>query len=215
MYEIVSGPLVWLGFVAFIAGTAWQLTSRLRLARKDKVVFAYWSGRFGMRSVLHWVLPLGSRNMRARPFFTLLSFSFHASLLLLPLFAMGHAVLWEQSWGIRWPRLPGELADGMTVVVIVAAAVFLLRRVAAPQVRNVTTARDYVVLLLVVAPFATGFAAHHQWFSYSTTLTLHVVTGVCWLAAIPFTRLSHMIWFFFTRTYMGSEFGAVRHARDW
>jgi hypothetical protein len=35
------------------------------------------------------------------------------------------------------------------------------------------------------------------------------------LVAIPFTRLSHMLFSIFTRAYMGSEFGKVRHAQDW
>jgi nitrate reductase gamma subunit len=46
-------------------------------------------------------------------------------------------------------------------------------------------------------------------------LVLHIVTGEIMLAAIPFTRLSHMFYAPFTRAYIGSEFGAVRHARDW
>jgi hypothetical protein len=46
-------------------------------------------------------------------------------------------------------------------------------------------------------------------------MSLHVLAGDIMLAAIPFTRLSHMILSPFTRAYMGSEFGAVRHARDW
>jgi hypothetical protein len=46
-------------------------------------------------------------------------------------------------------------------------------------------------------------------------LIAHIVTGVLWLIAIPFTWLAHMLWFLFTRSFMGSEFGAVRNARDW
>ena len=42
---------------------------------------------------------------------------------------------------------------------------------------------------------------------------VHIVTGAAWLMVIPFTRLIHMLWFPFTRAYMGSEFGAVRHSR--
>lgn len=43
----------------------------------------------------------------------------------------------------------------------------------------------------------------------------HDLSGEIMLVAIPFTRLSHMIFSVFTRAYMGSEFGGVRHARDW
>ena len=43
----------------------------------------------------------------------------------------------------------------------------------------------------------------------------HIVSGEIMLIAIPFTRLSHMIFSPLTRAYMGSEFGNVRHAKDW
>jgi nitrate reductase gamma subunit len=46
-------------------------------------------------------------------------------------------------------------------------------------------------------------------------MCLHVLAGNILLAAMPFTRLSHMLFLAFTRAYMGSEFGKVRHARDW
>jgi nitrate reductase gamma subunit len=215
MYEFARGPLVWIAFVGFAAGLVWQLASRLQLARKDKVVYSYLSGRFGLRSLVHWLTPLGSRNMRLHAPFTAVAFGFHLCLLVTPLFAMGHAVLWQTAWGVRWWSLPAGLADAMTLVVIAGGVVFALRRVAMPEVRNVTTWKDYGVVLLVVAPFVTGFVAHHQWLPYRVVLTLHIVTGAAWLLAIPFTRLSHMIWFVATRAYMGSEFGAVRHARDW
>jgi hypothetical protein len=66
-----------------------------------------------------------------------------------------------------------------------------------------------------MAPFVTGYIAHQQWLPYKPMLTAHIITGALWLIAIPFTWLSHMLWFVFTRAYMGSEFGAVRKARDW
>jgi len=46
-------------------------------------------------------------------------------------------------------------------------------------------------------------------------LILHILSGEIMLMAIPFTRLSHMLFFWFTRAYMGCEFGLVRNARDW
>ena len=67
----------------------------------------------------------------------------------------------------------------------------------------------------LAAPFVTGFVAYHQWINYPLFLNLHILSGEIMLAAIPFTRLSHMIFAPFTRAYMGSEFGAVRHAKDW
>lgn len=215
MYEFATGPLTWLAFAAFFGGALYKVATTLSAARKDKVVYPYMSARFGLRSLVHWLTPFGSRSMRLRPGLTVVSFAFHACLLLAPLFAVGHAVLWKSSWGIDWWSLPGGLIDAMTLVVILGGVGFMLRRIALPEVRNVTTWKDHAIVLLVIAPFVTGFVAHHQWLPYRAIVVLHVITGVLWLAAIPFTRLSHMLWFVFARSYMGSEFGAVRNARDY
>ena len=78
-----------------------------------------------------------------------------------------------------------------------------------------SSASDYVILVLTVAPFATGLIAYFQWFDVRLFTLLHVLTGEAMLVAIPFTRISHMLLAPLTRGYMGSEFGGIRHARDW
>ena len=213
--EIVRGPVVWLAFGVFVVGALFRLISMGRLASKEKTVWPTMDLHFGLRSLRHWVIPLRSHNTKQRPLYTLLSFAFHACLLLTPLLVMGHAVLWHDSFGISWWSLPPLAADLMTLVVIFACGAFFLRRIALKEVRNVTTWSDFALLLIVVAPFVTGFVAHHQLLPYRETIILHIFTGALWLIAIPFTRLAHMIWFAFTRAYMGSEFGSVRNARDW
>lgn len=215
MYEILTGPMVWIAFAGLIGGTIYRLFSMATAARREKSVLPIYDARFGARSILHWIVPFAARNMRMKPFFTILSFAFHLCLLATPLLVMGHAVLWEQAWGFSWWSLPPLAADVMTLVVIVGGVMFILRRIGAPEVRNVTGPGEYVMILLVIAPFVTGFVAKMQWLPYDTMITLHIVTGVLWLIAIPFTRLSHALWFVFTRAFMGSEFGKVRNARDW
>jgi len=103
----------------------------------------------------------------------------------------------------------------MTVIVILAAIFFLVRRLVLSEVRYVTFPSDYALLAIALAPFLTGFLAYHQWLPYKTILILHILSGEIMLIAIPFTRLSHMLYFVFTRAYMGSEFGAVRNSKDW
>jgi len=171
--------------------------------------------KHGLRSIRHWMVPFASRNTRMHPVFTVVSFAFHACLLATPLLVMGHAVLWEQAWGVSWWSLPALAADVMTLVVIFGCGFFAVRRLAAPEVRNVSSLADFGLLLLVVSPFLTGFIAHRQWLPGDVMTNVHMVCGAAWLMAIPFTRLSHILWFFLSRAFMGSEFGAVRGARDW
>jgi nitrate reductase gamma subunit len=215
MYELVRGPLVWIAFIGFFGGLLYRLVTMAMLAKKDKVVYPTMSLKYGARSLAHWLLPFASRNTRIHPVYTLVSYAFHVCLLITPLFLMGHAVLWQESWGVRWWSLPENVADIMTLVVIFACLIFILRRLAQPEVRNVSSLSDYVLALIVMAPFVTGFVAHQQWLPYKPMLIAHIISGALCLLLIPWTRLVHMLWFVFTRAYMGAEFGAVRHSRDW
>lgn len=215
MYELVRGPLVWLAFAVFAVGSIIKLIYMYRLADKEKSVIPTMSLKYGLRSVIRWGIPFATRNERMHPYMTIISFVFHICLLVTPLFVMGHAVLWQESWGMSWWSLPPDIADGMTLAVIVTFAFLFLRRLMSPEVRNVNTVKDYLLTLVVIAPFVTGFVSHRQWLPAEAMLILHIVTGAAWLIAIPFTWLSHMLWFLFTRSFMGSEFGAVRNARDY
>jgi nitrate reductase gamma subunit len=215
MYDLVRGPLVWIAFIVFVVGLLYRFVAMARLAARDKVVYPTFDAKYGLRSLAHWVVPFATRNMRLRPVFTVISFAFHLCLLITPIFLRGHVLLWRESWGIEWWTLPEAVADIMTLVVIFGCLFFFVRRLAAPEVRNVSFLSDFLLVLLVMAPFLTGFVAHQQWLPYKPMLIIHIISGAAWLIAIPFTRLVHMLWFPFTRAYMGAEFGAVRHSRDW
>jgi len=215
MYEFARGPLVWIAFIVFVSGCLYQLASRAKLAKRDKVVFPYLHSKYALRSIGHWIMPYASRSTRIRPVFAFLSFLFHFCLLVTPVFALGHVLSWQESWGIRWWSLPAWLGNVMSILVVAIGLIFAIRRLVDPVARYVTSASDFVILAIVLAPFVTGILAYYRIFDYKTILTLHIFSGAIWLVAIPFTRLVHMLFFPFTRAYMGSEFGFVRHARDW
>jgi len=216
LYKVVSGPLLWIAFCLFIGGCIfrlWQLYSLAR--RKEAFIFSYFSFKYSLRSLAHWLTPFATVNMRKHPFMTVVSFAFHICLLLVPIFALSHIVLWEEAWGIQWWALPDGLADIMTLIVVTACILFLIRRLTRPEVRYVTSTSDFALLAVVAMPFITGFYCYHQWPGYQVALIAHMLSGEIMLIAIPFTRLSHMLTAIFTRSYMGSEFGGVRHAHDW
>ncbi len=216
IYNIVSGPLVWAAFIIFIGGSLYRLFSMALLARKkDHIVYEYWSFRYALRSIARWLTPYSTANMRQKPVMTLVTFAFHLCLVLAPIFLYAHMILVKEALNLGWFSIPDSVADVMTLIVIVGCIFFLLRRVTQREVRYLTSASDFVLLLIVVAPFVTGFWAYHQWAGAAWATVLHMFCGEIMLAAIPFTRLSHMLFFPFTRGYIGSEFGGVRFARDW
>ena len=216
IYDFVSGPLVWISFIIFLAGSFYRLISMAFLAKKkDIIVYEYMSLKYGLRSILHWVIPFGTVKWRKNPILTIVTFTFHICLILIPIFLSAHAILWKESWDVSWWYISDTTADILTVVVIASCIFFLVRRIVLPEVKYLTSISDYVILFIVVAPFITGFWTYHQWTGFRIMGIVHMLAGEIMLAAIPFTRLIHMVFFPFTRAYMGSEFGAVRHAKDW
>lgn len=216
VYFFVAGPMLWLAAAVFFGGCAFRLAALLiQIRRKEAFIFSYLSLRYGLRSILRWMTPFATVNWRRHPLLTVVVFVFHICLVVTPLFLGAHVILFDAAWNFSWGALPDRWADIMTLTVMGSVVFFAVRRIKAAEVRYVTSVADYVLLGLVAAPFVTGFVAYHQWFQYQLFLVLHIVSGELMLAAIPFTRLSHMLFALLTRAYTGSEFGAVRHARDW
>lgn len=216
IYNFVRGPLVWVSFIIFIGGSIYRLISMALLAKKkDPLVYTYMHPQFALRSIFHWIIPFMSVNSRKNPIFTIVTFLFHLCLIVVPIFLFAHVLLWKESWDISWWFLSDDTADTMTLIVIGACVFFLVRRIVQPEVKFLTAPSDFVLLAVVVAPFITGFWTYHQWAGYRAMGILHILSGEIMLAAIPFTRLSHMLFFPLTRGYIGSEFGAIRKVKDW
>ena len=216
VYGFVVGPLAWIAFAVFILGSIWKVTAMVRSAKaKDGQVLAYWDFRYALRSVVHWSVPFWPVNSRRHPFMTVVTFTFHICLVLVPIFLLAHVMLWDYYHGVRFWSFSEGVADVMTVLVLLSCLFFAGRRMFLREVRYVTTATDWVVLIVVFLPFFTGFLAYHQIGPYRVMIILHILFGEIMLAAIPFTRLSHMLLAPLSRGYIGSEFGGVRKARDW
>lgn len=216
LYNFVSGPLAWLAFIVFFGGSLYRLiTLFVLINQKEKFIYSYMSLKYGLRSILHWSTPFATENMKRHPLLTIVTFAFHICLLLTPIFLLAHVTMIDESWDISWWNLSEGAAQIMTVMVVACCVFFLIRRLMSPEVQYVTAASDYVILALVAAPFVTGFLAYYQWLDYQIVVILHILSGEILLVAIPFTRLSHMLFAPLTRAYMGSEFGGIRHARDW
>lgn len=216
LYNIATGPLAWVAFAVFLVGSAWRIGSMISVARKKEMnAVAYMNAGYSFRSIIHWLTPFGTLGWKENPGITVATFLFHVCLLLLVLFAPGHAVMWDYCFGIGVWSLPETLADALTLIAVGCCFFFLYRRLKIPAVNYVTTFHDWAVLALVMTPLISGFLAKWQVGDGLLMSLIHVLSGEAVLVAIPFTRLSHALISPFTRAYMGSEFGGVRHVPDW
>jgi len=215
MYEFVTGPLAWLSFAIFFIGLIVRIVWYIRGLdwKLDRVTYGV-NTSFGVkgaiRSILFWLFPYGTRSWRNNPWFTFWVFLLHIGLLMTPIFLLGHNILLKERWGISLWTLPEGVADVLTVLVIVSVVFLILRRIALPEVRLITTAYDYLLLAIAVAPFITGFLAFHRTPDYYFWLMAHIISGEILLVAIPLTKLSHFILFFLSRAQLGMDYGIKR-----
>ena len=215
LYELARGCLVWVAATVFIVGIAYRIAGLVKTRENPTPVSPGRRTGNGVRAVLHGIIPFASGYMRAQPGFAVIAFAFHACVLLLPAFLLAHIVLWYESWGLLWWSLPDRMADAMALLVVTACLYFLTRRLLVTESRRVTRPGDILLPLLVMAPFLTGFLASHHVGPYRWMLISHILSAEALIAAIPFTKLVHMVFFFFTRMHMGAEFGGLMRTKDW
>jgi nitrate reductase gamma subunit len=215
MYEFVTGPLAWLAFAVFFIGLGVRTVLYIKGLdwKLDRVTYSV-NTSYGIkgaaRSILFWMFPYGTHSWRNNPWFTLWVFLMHIGLLLTPIFLLGHTVLMRERLGFGFWSLPGGFADVLTILVIVSVIFLILRRIALPEVRLITTAYDYLLLAIAAAPFVTGYIAGHGTPNYNFWIIAHVICGEIFLVAIPLTKLSHFVLFFLSRAQLGMDYGIKR-----
>ena len=219
MVDFIRGQLISIALIIFILGLIFQLIQFFKLTRKKEWVYPPLEIKSEKKSAGQWVSvcfsSLNGTLWKTDPLVTIATSVFHVFLVGVPIFLLGHNLLLDQSWALRLWSLPESMTDVFTLVVLICLAFFLARRLFLARVRAITTLYDYVVLLIVAAPFLTGYFAYHQWFHYETVMTIHILAGEVMLITIPFTKLGHMLFFFLYRFFIGNEYSFAKGARAW
>lgn len=215
MYDILTGPLLWLSFGIFIVGLIVRFILYIKglnwqMDRVTYTVNTSYGIKGALRSIFFWLIPFGTHSWRFYPGFTIIVFIFHIGLLFSPILLPAHNILIQQAWGVSFPTISESSADILTIGVLIAAVFIILRRIALPEVRILTKPYDFLMLAIAVSPFLTGFITYHQLLDYRLWLTLHILCGEIMLVAIPFTKLSHFLLFFLSRAQVGMDYGIKR-----
>ena len=93
-YEFVRGPLAYIAFFIFIAGSAVRLLSFYLKGSNPKLLYPKENLSNGFKAILVGVVPFATRFMKKRPLFTLITFLFHICVIILPLFFVAHNNFW-------------------------------------------------------------------------------------------------------------------------
>lgn len=221
-YDLARGPLVWISFTILILGCTYRTRLFLSLTRakrdnffslvqKKKNAKALSEKNFFQRVIG----PLKFTIHGLHPMVVSVSIVFHLILFLTPIFLLAHNVLLDEAMGFRLVSFSEKTTDYMTVVFFACALFFLFRRIFSARVRAITSFSDYMMLGIATIPFVTGFCAYHQIFDYKLIVTLHMLSGELMLVAATFTKIFHMVFFFFGRFILVNEHTLGKGSRRW
>lgn len=179
--SFTEGPLLWIIFLVFIVGIITRLVFfffEIIKSSRDKD----YRLRYSVATLGRSFLPFHNA-LRKKPLYASLRYIFHICLIVVPIWFSGHITLWEESrfeW--TWRSLPDAWADWMTLLLLGLATYFLIRRIAAKDIRFNSSVPDYVIIILSALPFVTGYFLTHGSLDSIAFLgdnmwTIHILSG--------------------------------------
>jgi nitrate reductase gamma subunit len=204
--EIAKGPafrftltVLVLGLARLVILSIWGMMAAIYRAGDRNVPYAQ-----VIKGTLSWLFPV-HRLHRTRPVFSYASFAMHLGLIFVGLFLSSHIAILRANTGIAWPALYRPILDGLTLAAIIAGAYLLLYRIYVRGSRSMSKATDYVLLLLILNIFISGYVAGRVWnpIPYDTLMLFHTLNGLVLLLLMPFTKIAHCVLYPLIR--LGSE----------
>ena len=197
LLDFVKGPLFRLCFAIMILGLLriftldiWNGYKAWRKAGDKKIPW-----KLIRRRSWEWIFPIKriKNNFQA---YSVISILFHVGLILVPIFLFAHIDLWKKSVGISWPSLPFTLAFWLTISTIVFLIAMLISRMVIKPLRALSKKQDYLWLILLFIPFATGFICANlnvSPYNYHFFMLIHILSGELILVLIPFSKIAHCV----------------------
>ena len=181
LIDFAKGPLFAMTFLFMVLGLIREVYLQVLRMHANLRRVSNWNFSIlaNARSLIEWLIPL-NHIYKKRMVFGLASFIFHVGLLIVPLFLLDHLALWKGALGISWPGISMVLADGLTIITLVAAGVLLGHRFYSQPVRALSQPADYALLILLCVPFVSGFMAHHPAVNplpYNVMMLVHILSA--------------------------------------
>ncbi len=203
---LARGPVFFFTLVVFALGllrliglTVWDIFAAVQRAGDRRVPY-----RQILRQTLSWFIPF-NRLHRSRPAYSYASFGLHISILLAGLFLRNHLDILQSNIGFAWWAISKPILDVLTLVGIIGISFLLLSRIYVIALRHMSRVSDYLLLLLLLNIFVSGYLAGRDWnpIPYDELMLFHVLNGIALLLVAPFTKIAHCVLFPLVR--FGSE----------
>jgi nitrate reductase gamma subunit len=200
--QFAKGPLFVVTFLVMVFGLGRQVLLQfyfLWVKKGRRLTQAPWSRV--ARDAASWAIPV--RHIEpGTGLFSVASYLMHVGLLAVPLFLVDHVALWEGVVGARLPAIGKGVADILTLLTIYCGLLLLALRLFRARHRLVSRVSDYVLLVLVLLPFVSGYLAAHPRANplpWDVMMLTHLLSAELLFVLTPFTKLAHVVLFFFDR----------------
>jgi len=200
--DFAKGPLFALTFLIMILGLARHFIIQfysIFISKGKRLINVSWKKIFS--DMVSWIFPI-KHFIKGTVLFSAVSFVFHVSLILVSVFFIDHIVLWENFLGVNLPSIGRALADIFTLLTIGCVIILIACRIFVRRQREMSKKSDYILLIMVLLPVLFGFFAGHPAynpFSWNTAMLIHILSAEALFIVIPFTKLSHIVLYFFDR----------------
>ena len=214
MLEFTRGPMFQVALLVFVGGMAYRLVRVLLLGwKRDKVpgkgsklggvVVSY------LKAFIIWpFIPWTKNTFTRNPITYLAGGLFHLGLFVVVILGTAHMLVWKSLLGFGWPTLPLPIVDWLAAATLVAMIALGINRLINPVLKLLTGPAEWLNLLVVFLPMVSGYClTHHLFFRYEVLFSLHMLAVNVLLIWVPFSRISHFMFYFFSRTIHGAQFG--------
>ena len=200
--DFAKGSLFSVAFLTMVLGLGRHVllqTHALVTRKRRRLLLVPWR-RVAAES-LSWAFPV-RHLIPGTIVISAASFLFHVGAVLVPLFLADHVRMWEMFLGVSLPSLGRNAADVMTLLTLGCVVVLLSYRVVIRRSRELSRPSDYVLLVMILVPFLSGYLAAHPGVNplpWQTMMLIHVLSADVLMFVVPFTKLAHMVLFPFDR----------------
>jgi len=223
IYNLASGPLAKVSFAIFFLGIGIRTIKFMSLTRSVKEDKSppgkSIRKQFAVKSILKEIPRLFAAMkhtvLAKNPVTIVVSFIFHVCLFFVPLFLLAHNIMISRFMGVSFFSFSEYTTNIMTIIFIVCAFYFLVRRIFSARVIMITSVNDFFILAVTALPFLTGLLAYYQVYDYRLMIVLHMLSGELMLVAAPFTKIFHMVFFFVARFMIIGQHTLGKGNRVW
>ena len=180
-----------LGLLRLMILTTWDILAAIRHAGDRRLPYR----QIALQTLL-WLLPFNKLH-RNRAGYSLASISLHLGILIVSLSLRNHLDIIQENIGFSWIAIAKPVLDVLTLIGIFGIVFLLLYRLYVINSRRLSRAADYLLLLILLNIFLSGYLAGRAWnpIPYDGLMLFHTLNGIALLLVTPFTKIAHCVLF--------------------